>query len=357
MKIIRSILLIVNLVFVVLFIGSTMAGVIEPSKVVWFSILSYGYFPLLLINLVFVLLWLFMGRKEFLWSLVAILVRCNYLPLFFQVGGTAEAPTVETKPEADMVKMMTYNTHGFHGLDDSLNADSGAVMFLQVVRANDPDILCMQEYFQPSHVAVSDSLDSLGYHHRYGPNGYGLVVFSKLPFSYVDPKPDPSHFCVEVDHGERPFYVCAVHLSSYQLTGDDKNDIDALVRGDADTAKAKRIYRKFRQTIFSHEKQWDEFLSPLVKGKMKPLVVMGDFNDTPASYLYQKMRKNMKDAYTEEGRGFCTTYHGPFPNFRIDHVFHTADIKALSYRRIKSDASDHYPLLVSFDMTPQTAER
>lgn len=349
-KLFRSILLIVNLLFVALLLGSTLAGVCKPSHFVAFSFLSYGYFIFLLVNVLFILIWLFMGRWEFLVSLVAILVRYPFLPLFFQLGGTPNPPSPEECPDADIVKMMTFNVHGFHGPDDSLSADTGAAMFLQLVRENSPDILCLQEYFSPHGVNATDSLEAMGYIHRYGPNGYGLIILSKFPFSYVDHNPDPAHFCVEVNHDRHPFYVCSVHLNSYQLDGEDKEGLEAIMHGSTDTAKAKRIYRKFRRTIFSHEHQWENYLSPLVDGKMKPLVVLGDFNDTPASYLYQMMSRNMVDSYTEQGRGFCTTYHGPFPDFRIDHVFHSPDIHALSYRRIKSDASDHYPILVSLDM-------
>lgn len=354
-KVLRSILLIVNLLFVALFLGSTLAGLCKPSHFVAFSFLSYGYFIFLLINCLFVLLWLCLGRWHFLFSLTAILLRYPFIPLFFQLGGTSVPPSQHDCSNTDVVKLMSFNVHGFHGPDDSLSADTGATLFLDLVRDYSPDILSLQEFFNPPLINTTDSLEALGYIHHYGPNGYGLVIFSKFPFSYVDPKPDPSHFCVEINPGTHPFYVCCVHLTSYQLDGNDKEGLDAIIHGSTDTADAKRIYRKFRRTIFSHEKQWNDYLSTLVSSKMKPLVVLGDFNDTPASYLYQKMSGSLIDAYTEEGRGFSTTYHGPFPNFRIDHLFHSPDIRALSYQRIKSAVSDHYPIFVSLDMNPQSA--
>ena len=81
----------------------------------------------------------------------------------------------------------------------------------------------------------------------------------------------------------------------------------------------------------------------------------GDFNETPASYFYHQCRPYLKDSYCEAGQGFSTTYHGSFtrsrnatfPAFRIDMVLHTTDMEAISYKRIKSEMSDHYPVIVT----------
>jgi endonuclease/exonuclease/phosphatase family metal-dependent hydrolase len=49
----------------------------------------------------------------------------------------------------------------------------------------------------------------------------------------------------------------------------------------------------------------------------------------------------------EQGRGFGTTYHGYYPAFRIDYVLHSLEFKTLSYKRVKTDISDHYPVVVT----------
>ena len=52
------------------------------------------------------------------------------------------------------------------------------------------------------------------------------------------------------------------------------------------------------------------------------------------------------DPYVNQGRGFGTTYHGPFPAFRIDYILHSHDFESLSYKRVKTNISDHYPIVV-----------
>ena len=60
-RVIKAILLILNVVVLLLLVGSTLAGRVAPSRFIWFSLLSYGYLYFLIINIVFVVLWLIMS--------------------------------------------------------------------------------------------------------------------------------------------------------------------------------------------------------------------------------------------------------------------------------------------------------
>ena len=41
---------------------------------------------------------------------------------------------------------------------------------------------------------------------------------------------------------------------------------------------------------------------------------------------------------------------GWLPKFRIDMVFHSDGLRTLSYRRIKTRMSDHYPVLTAVEL-------
>ena len=75
-----------------------------------------------------------------------------------------------------------------------------------------------------------------------------------------------------------------------------------------------------------------------------PVVVCGDFNDTPLSYTYKKIKKELKDAFIEKGRGLGHTYIGEFPSFRIDYILHSDDLETVGYQRDMVTYSDHYPI-------------
>lgn len=350
-KFFRSILLIINLLFVVAMLVSTLAGVVPPTKIWWVSILSYGYFLLLLANIVFVVIWLCLSRWEFLISVAAIAIRYVFVPLFFQVGGT-----LEVAPDDNTLKVMSFNTHSFTGLDDDtlMTRDSGAVLFLHMLDEEQPDVMSLQECYTGGKVNLLDSLKARGYVHYYGVHGQStrspLVLYSRYPFSQVFDMHRPSKFYVDVVKNSHVVRICCVHLDSYQLDENDLRSFEQLSHAQYDSTSTRKILHKFKETTRCHEKEWKEDLKPLVENTSIPIIIAGDFNDTPASYIYQQATKLLRDPYVEQGRGFGTTYHGPFPAFRIDYILHSDDIKALSYKRLKTNISDHYPIVVQFDL-------
>ena len=349
-KFFRVILLVINLLFALALVLSTLAGKVAPSRFVPISILSYGYFALLLCNVIFVIICLCLSRWEFLVSVAAIVVRMSFVSLFFQVGGNLEAEAAD-----DNIKFMTFNTHAFGGLDSdtAMTNDSGAHVFMTIVDKEQPDVLCLQEFFRPRHVAVADSLKAMGYKYHYGVHGNNvaspLILFSRCPIVRVHDLDKQSKFCVDIAKGGHEVRVCCVHLDSYQLTAEDMEGLESLSHAKPDS-NTHRLYKKFKETTLRHEQEWLGELRPLVEASELPFVLMGDFNDTPASYIYQRTKEFLLDPYVEQGRGFGTTYHGPFPAFRIDYILHTPDMEALSYKRVKTHISDHYPIVVSLKL-------
>lgn len=351
-KLLRIILLLVNLLFAAALLLSTLAGVIPPSKSSAISLLSYGYPFLLAANIVWVAGWLCFSRKEFLVSLIAILLRCNFIPMFFQLGGNTEwlgNDTAQANVRVNAMKIMTFNVHGFHGVDDSLSPDEGAKMFFALLREEQPDVLTLQEFFDGKKVVVADTLETMGYRYHYGfkDRSYGLQLYSKYPFDYVCSLDGSNKLYADIVKGGKVVRLFCVHLDSYQLTHDETGNISKLISEDTLSVNvAKKLISTFRE----HENEWDEVLKKQILESPHPFIVAGDFNDTPASYIYQQLGKYAKDSYVEQGCGFCTTYHGMFPAYRIDHVFHSDTLQALSYKRVRSDISDHYPVVVTLKL-------
>jgi endonuclease/exonuclease/phosphatase family metal-dependent hydrolase len=80
------------------------------------------------------------------------------------------------------------------------------------------------------------------------------------------------------------------------------------------------------------------------------VVVCGDFNDTPVSYVYHKLRGDLKDAYVEAGRGLGGTYNGNLPSYRIDFILFDPSFEAYNYKRQTVKLSDHFPIMVTLDL-------
>lgn len=345
-RILYAILLIINLIFAAALIVSTLAGKVEPSRMVLVSILSYGYMVFLLANMLFAIMWLCLSRWEFLISVAAIVARLSFLPLFFQLGGTSDPQTGE-----GTLRLMTFNTHAFAGMDDDtmMRPDSGAILLLKLLDEEQPDVLCMQEYYiSPRKVKMRDSLRSRGYTYNYGIHGKKgwsqCVLFSRCPIVREYDMDRRSKFYVDVEKDGKVVRICVVHLHSYRLNEDDFESFERLSHAQTDST-TQRFLKKFEKATKQHEKEWKEELLPLIEKSCVPIIVTGDFNDTPASYIYQQARELLNDSYVEQGRGFGTTYHGLYPAFRIDYILHSRDIEALSYKRVQTPISDHYPIV------------
>ena len=135
MKIAKLIFVLLNYVAAVLLLASTLAGTVRPSSFIWFSMLSYAYFPLLIANVTFVMLWLCFSSKQFLISAIVIAVRWSFVPLFFQVGNNAIVP----QEGKETLKVMSFNMHHCYGrnyVDNASqagNVDSNALVFLSIL--------------------------------------------------------------------------------------------------------------------------------------------------------------------------------------------------------------------------------
>jgi endonuclease/exonuclease/phosphatase family metal-dependent hydrolase len=80
-------------------------------------------------------------------------------------------------------------------------------------------------------------------------------------------------------------------------------------------------------------------------GKM-PVVLCGDFNDTPGSRTHEKIKKFLTDTWELKGQGVGLTCPTEKPEVRIDYIWISNEtVEPLKIEVLKSDASDHLPVV------------
>ena len=83
-----------------------------------------------------------------------------------------------------------------------------------------------------------------------------------------------------------------------------------------------------------------------VQNSRHPVLLCGDFNDVPYSYVYNTMLGNMVDGFRECGSGWMYTFRGK-KRVRIDYIFHDQSIRGVDYYRLSDlSYSDHYPVFM-----------
>jgi len=82
-----------------------------------------------------------------------------------------------------------------------------------------------------------------------------------------------------------------------------------------------------------------------------PIIVCGDFNDTPISYTHHIIAKGLTDCFVAKGRGLGLSYNQKGFNLRIDHILCSEAFVPYSCKvDSKMEASDHNPMVCSLKL-------
>jgi vancomycin resistance protein VanJ len=88
-----------------------------------------------------------------------------------------------------------------------------------------------------------------------------------------------------------------------------------------------------------------DHLAENVAAAPRPLILGGDFNSPPDSRACRTMTQQLDSAFDTAGAGFGWTFPASHPLLRIDHLFISRDLEALSCRVVPTPASDHRALV------------
>jgi len=179
---------------------------------------------------------------------------------------------------------------------------------------------------------------------------FGIATFSSYPIinKGVISFNNTLNACIftDIKFNEDTIRVYNNHLQSIHLGNRSYAYLDSirLRYNEEQINELKDISNRLRDAFIKRARQ-AERISVHIHGSPYPVIVCGDFNDTPSSFTYYKIRKNLSDAFVESGSGFGNTYSGRFPSFRIDYILHHKDINSIYFKRIRTDLSDHYPVI------------
>jgi endonuclease/exonuclease/phosphatase family metal-dependent hydrolase len=233
-----------------------------------------------------------------------------------------------------------------------------------LIKDEKPDVLFIQEYHagRKGKVNIADSIrkySGLPYSHlsqvlkKGKPQPYGIATFSRWPIvskGVIRFSSNPANVCIFTDivHKKDTIRLFNIHLESIQFSREDYLFVNDL-KNNADeqekvTARLQSMARKLKSAFSTRTMQAQKVAVEIEKSPY-PVIVSGDFNDTPSSYAYHRISHGLADAFIRSGRGISQTYAGPFPSFRIDYILYDQDRFAVSdYRKINQKYSDHLPV-------------
>ena len=345
---------------------SYLAPYINPGKFLLPAFLGLAYPYLLLLNLIFVVYWALRIRKEILISLVVIFIGWGHLMNFLPLN-PRQKPSSEPVSAQKSFSLMSYNVRTFdqYNWEEEPNTLDG---IYKVIADEAPDILCIQEFFTANRIGFRERdvkrrlsaypAYSIYYSMKTGPDsGFGIATFSKYPILKTSriPFDNTLNQAVYTDMliGIDTIRLFNIHLQSIRFGQNNYSFMDTLSfkYSNRQFEEVKDIGKRLRDAFVQRAEQ-AKIIQNYVSDSPYPVIVSGDFNDTPLSYAYRRIKKGLHDAFRESGRGLGNTYAGDLPSFRIDFIMHSKDLSSKSFSRIKSKYSDHFPILSTIEIKP-----
>lgn len=349
-----------NIVAIVFLLLSYAASFINPKAIWPLAFFGLGYLPILLINLGFLAYWLLRRPKYALFTLIPILAGWSLLTQ--HIGLRNEEHSVSRMDSG--IRVMTFNAHLFQSVKKGGDQDVKPAV-LNLLKKTDPDILCFQEYFSKikgTKQMTDRVIEAVGFKaHYFEPamksehEGYGQIIFSKFPIvnSGVITKNEYGINRVifaDIVKGTDTLRVYNVHLRSFGLQSEDKEFIQNPSTTPNDERATRRVGRKLKYA-FERRGRQAEALRAHIDATPYPVIVMGDFNDTPMSYSVNLVGKGLKNTFKEKGQGWGVTHYEMLPLFQIDYILCSRKFDVNQYNVVKEKLSDHYPIWADLSLT------
>jgi endonuclease/exonuclease/phosphatase family metal-dependent hydrolase len=228
-------------------------------------------------------------------------------------------------------RVMTYNIHHGEGLDKRVDVQRIA----DLIKREQADIVALQEVDKgvqrtarrdlPTELATLTGLAcvfSNNYHFQGGE--YGNAVLTRFPikrstnahYKMLRPGEQRGILQVVLDVHGRELVFLDTHID-YR-----SDDSERLLNA----ADIKELIEQYRG---------------------RPMILCGDFNDTPTSRTHQKIAENFTDAWAAVGTGDGFTIPAEKPRKRIDYIWIGKDgcLVPLKVWVPESAASDHLPVV------------
>ena len=269
------------------------------------------------------------ARAAIVFSLIPIVVLIAiYEPRF--------VPRAPSAPTGPTFRVMTFNAGAGAGGGDP----QPVLAAIQSVQA---DVVALQEVPPQTRQIVGTAIEARYPYHVSTPD---VVTFSVYPLSDAEeihlPNAAYASQAVDILVNDRWVHLTNVHLlrTGPQISG--RRSVAAFVRN-------------YQPGLT--ESQVSDLVERYIRRVSGSQLLTGDFNQTDWSRSYDRLASVLDDSFREAGRGFGHTYPSnigfsrtevSIPLVRIDYIFHSADLRAVTARVGPDGGSDHLPVVADF---------
>lgn len=296
-------------------------------------------FPILyMINIVFLIYWL-IGFKKPMWAnIIILLIGIENINSYIGTSPNNNSSNENTK-------VLTYNVRLFNKYNWIKQPNIKQEIF-NFLKTENADILCIQEFYNTNELPnLNYRYKNIGLKNR--KNEWHMAIYShyiQINNGTIDMEGQHMNkTCIYSDMiiKKDTIRVYNIHLASNWFNSSDYSFIEnpkknTLKEGILGISKRmKNSYKKRAKEVEKIKEHMQE--SPY------PLIVCGDFNDTPLSYAYNSIKGKLVDAFKISGKGIGKSFV-KIPALRIDYILHDTKFKSSNYEQHNQILSDHYAL-------------
>lgn len=328
-----------NIVVTVLTFVAYVLPFLAPKMFPLLSVLTLILPLFLIVNTLFFIYWLLQLKRQVILSGLVLLLGITFVNKFYKFSSNDIEAT-----ENDFT-VMSYNVRLFN-LFDWIDKDDVGKNILSFINEQNPDILCVQEYSENAKVDLRvykyKAIFMEGKQIK-----TGQAIFSKFPiFNQGDfkiPTAGNNIIYADIKKGKDTIRVYNIHLQSIKISP-DVNEISEHVDA-INKSKSQQVFTRIRDAFKKQEQQAEI----LVKHKNRcpyPVIICGDMNNSPFSYVYRSIKSDLNDCFVESGNGFGQTYRFKYYPARIDYIFADKKMKVKSFKTFAQfENSDHFPVM------------
>lgn len=317
-------------------------GDVNPAGNTARAMLVYALPILIAANAVFLIYWLIMRRWHWaLIPLITLLCCIPYIGTLYQFGSPDE--NADAQPG---IKIASYNVAMFGREASGFIAQD----ILSEMKKQKVDIVCFQEYSdQSGDRKNSDSYKEYFPYYEFGE--HDMIIYSRYPIKKTKnlnfEMTNNSAMWAEIDVNGSMYRVYNAHLETTGLNGTMHKAAKLAGQGMEVESNAiiRAIYGNYTLGMIARAGQANMLAMDMRESEV-PIIVCGDFNDVPYSYVYNTMLGDKIDGFKECGSGLMYTFRGSSKKVRIDYIFHDKEMEGITFYKRELSYSDHYPVFM-----------